>query len=118
MLAGQQGLVYKYFSELSPSEMEKYDCRPNIGGDQRFVSERGNVLGVSTPNLNDWVCQILRNGSVTEEKSSSDSQLSCIVKLYDKNINAFKLNEQITFIGVLEFTMPDPENAEMQEKAM
>jgi len=29
--------------------------------------------------------------------------MSAIVKLYDKNINNFKLNEQISFIGVLEF---------------
>jgi len=44
--------------------------------------------------------------------------LSCVVKLYDKNISAFKLNEQITFIGVLEFKAPEPENAEMQEQAV
>lgn len=29
--------------------------------------------------------------------------MSAIVKLYDRNINSFKLNEQVTFIGVLEF---------------
>lgn len=29
--------------------------------------------------------------------------MSAIIKLYDKNISAFKLNEQISFIGVLEF---------------
>jgi len=32
--------------------------------------------------------------------------MSAIIKLYDKNINSFKLNEQISFIGILEFNPP------------
>lgn len=48
-------MVYKYYSDLTIEEMQKYQCRPDIGADQRFVQGRGNVLGVSTPNLNDWV---------------------------------------------------------------
>ena len=58
---------------------------------------------VSTPNLNQWVGQILKQGEVDPKKTDTDSQLGCIVKLYDRHINAFKLNEQITFIGILEF---------------
>lgn len=65
------------------------------------MSERGNILGISMPNVNDWVDQILKDGFPSEEKQSPPK--SAIIKLYDKNINAFKLNEQITFIGVLEF---------------
>lgn len=56
---------------------------------QQNMSERGNILGVSVPNLNKWAAQ--------------PSQISAIVKLYDKNMNKFKLNDQVTFIGVLEF---------------
>ena len=65
------------------------------------MSERGNVLGVSIPNLNNWVDQILKEGAPSNK--SQRAAKSAIIKLYDKNINAFKLNEQITFIGVLEF---------------
>ena len=102
----ESGMVYKYFSELSNDELSKYDCRPDISGAQQFMSERGNVLGVSMPNVNDWVDQILRDGHPSTEKSRQ-SQKSAIIKLYDKNVNAFRLNEQITFIGVLEFKLPD-----------
>ena len=90
--AGNSGLTYKYYSDLSADEMQKYS-RPNIGQDQRFVQGRGNVLGVSTPNLNQWVGQILKQGEVVPDTTDHDNQLGCIVKLYDKNINAFKLNE-------------------------
>jgi hypothetical protein len=65
------------------------------------MSERGNVLGISIPNLNNWVDQILKEGAPSNKFQSPAK--SAIIKLYDKNINAFKLNEQITFIGVLEF---------------
>lgn len=37
--------------------------------------------------------------------------MSAIVKLYDKHLNNFKLNEQISFIGVLEFKAQEkPQN--------
>lgn len=97
----EQGLIYKYYSELSESEIQRFDCRPDFHGSQSFMSERGNILGISMPNVNDWVDQILKDGFPSEEKQSPPK--SAIIKLYDKNINAFKLNEQITFIGVLEF---------------
>jgi len=95
-------LIYKYYSELSPSDLNRFDCRPDFHGPaQQFMSERGNVLGVSIPNLNNWVDQILKEGAPSNKSQSAAK--SAIIKLYDKNINAFKLNEQITFIGVLEF---------------
>lgn len=96
--------------------MQKYACRPDIGQDQRFVQGRGNVLGVSTPNLNQWVGQILKSGEVDPKKTEMDNQLGCIVKLYDKNVNAFKLNEQITFIGILEFKQEDDNQPINEEK--
>jgi hypothetical protein len=55
------------------------------------MSERGNVLGVSIPNLNNWVDQILKEGAPSNKSQSAAK--SAIIKLYDKNINAFKLNE-------------------------
>lgn len=45
---------------------------------------------MSLPNVNAWVA--------AEEK-----QKQCLIKLYDQNIRAFKLNDVVTFIGVLEF---------------
>lgn len=37
------------------------------------------------------------------QMATQEKQMSAIIKLYDRNINSFKLNEQITFIGILEF---------------
>ena len=57
-------MVYKYFSELSDADHENYQCGANIQEDAHLVQERGNVLGVSTPNLNNWVRQILQTGTI------------------------------------------------------
>lgn len=72
------------------------------------MRERGAVLGVSAPNINEWVLDIMKDGAPKDNQiNQKPSQISSIIKLYDKNINAFKLNEQITFIGVLEFRVPE-----------
>lgn len=98
--------------------MSSFDCRPDLyspmGTAKEFMQERGNVLGVSIPNVNEWVLDILRGGVPENQHigQPQSTQHSCIVKLYDKNINAFKLNEQITFIGVLEFKMPTQQENE------
>ena len=83
--------------------MQKYDLQPDPHNSQNFMFERGNVLGVSVPNLNDWVDQTLQNGTPSLNGQKQAPAKSCVIKLYDKNINAFKLNEQISFIGILEF---------------
>lgn len=59
----QKGTVYKYFSELTDEDMKKYELQPDPHSNQQFMFERGNVLGVSVPNLNDWVDQTLKSGS-------------------------------------------------------
>lgn len=60
----ESGLIYKYYSELTSSELNRFDCRPDFHGSaQKFMSERGNVLGVSIPNVNDWVDYILKEGA-------------------------------------------------------
>ena len=55
------------------------------------------------PNMNSWVDQILRNGAPDGTNEHKDVSKSCVIKLYDQDTNAFKLNDQITFIGILEF---------------
>lgn len=65
-----------------------------------YASERGTLLGVSLPNVSQWL-------TGTEEKAKS-----CLIKLYDENIRAFKLNDVVTFIGILEF---NPSTAEEQK---
>lgn len=80
-------LFYKYYTELSQEQMQYYDTQ-HI--DNQFASERGTVLGVSLPNVNTWLCN--------EEKPKQ-----CLIKLYDDNIRAFKLNDVVTFIGIFEF---------------
>ena len=107
-------MVYKYFSELTPEDIRNYECRPDLhsgfGNETSHMQERGNVLGVSVPNINEWVVDIVKDGAPKpcQAEPTHQSQNSAIIKLYDKNVNQFKLNEQITFIGVLEFKMPQP----------
>jgi len=62
--------------------------------DAQFASERGTVLGVSLPNVSPWMII----GGAKEERAKQ-----CLIKLYDENIRRFKLNEVVTFIGILEF---------------
>ncbi len=45
-------LFYKYYSELSNEQMDKYETNMI---DQEYASERGNVLGVTLPNINAWI---------------------------------------------------------------
>jgi hypothetical protein len=59
-----------------------------------FASERGTVLGVSLPNITRWM---------SGNSSSDEKPKQCLIKLYDDKIRAFKLNEVVTFIGILEF---------------
>lgn len=51
----ESGMVYKYYSELTEQDMARYECRPDFHGSQEYMSERGNILGISMPNVNDWV---------------------------------------------------------------
>jgi hypothetical protein len=114
-----EGLVYKYYSELSTEETSHFNCRPDITSydGKAFVQDRGNILGVSTPNLNRWVKDILETGDIkTEQDIQQERPMSAIVKLYDRNINSFKLNEQVTFIGVLEFNHQQQEKPQSQDQ--
>ncbi len=43
------------------------------------------------PNANSWI---------TNEDTRPKS---CLIKVYDENVRAFKLNDVVTFIGILEF---------------
>jgi hypothetical protein len=65
-------MVYKYFSELSEADMKQYECRPDLrsgfGNSQSFMQERGNVLGVSVPNVNDWVLDIVKDGAPKDQQ--------------------------------------------------
>jgi hypothetical protein len=43
-------------------------------------------------------------------------QQQCLLKLYDKDTRAFKLNDVVTFIGILEFSPPGPaQDSQMTE---
>ena len=108
------GVVYKYYTELNKDEQEYYECSPvldpGIGVWQAYMQERGNMLGVSIPNVNQWVLDILKQGKVKDNQNNEEvkqHQNECLLKVYDKSINSFKLNEQVTLIGVLEFKVPE-----------
>ena len=85
-------VFYKYYTDLNEDLVKNYDTTTL---DQRFAQERTTVLGVSVPNQNSWIG--------FEEKRPK----SCLIKLYDENVRAFKLNEIVTFIGVLEFNQTE-----------
>jgi hypothetical protein len=40
---------------------------------------------------------------------------TALVKLYDENVRAFKLNDNVTFIGVLEFNQREPGDIHMSD---
>jgi len=64
-------MVYKYFSELTPADMQQYECRPDLhsGSDTKsFMQERGNVLGVSVPNVNEWVLDIVKGNAPKDQQ--------------------------------------------------
>ena len=58
-------------------------------------------MGVSVPNLNPWCQQLLKEGAATQ--GINQSPVSSLLKLYDGHISKYKLNEQVSFIGILEF---------------
>ncbi len=56
------------------------------------------------PNVNTWLV-----------KEQEKRPKTCLVKLYDKDVRAFKLNDSVTFIGILEFTKKeDQEEMKME----
>jgi hypothetical protein len=50
------------------------------------------------PNANQWL-------GVDEKRPKS-----CLIKLYDDNVRAFKLNDVVTFIGILELPQHSEES--------
>ena len=85
-------LFYKYYTELSDAQLQAFETN-HI--DNMFASERGTVLGISLPNCNPWL-----------SAEDNDKPKQCLIKLYDSDIRAFKLNDVVTFMGVLEFSDP------------
>jgi hypothetical protein len=63
------------------------------------MQERSNVLGISVPNLNPWAQQFLK----TTGSPDACPPLGCILKLYDGDQKHFKLCEQMSCFGILEF---------------
>ena len=89
-------LVYKYFAELSPEQIQEYTMDEAPSSQQPPI-ERGNMLASSLIHLQGWT-------GPSAAPSSSGITQKVLIKLYDKDIRAFKLNEMVTVIGVLEYT--------------
>ena len=107
---------------MNKEEQDYFECKPvldpGLGVWQAYMQERGNMKGVSIPNVNQWVKDIIKNGKATQHDSVArkrEPKRDCLLKLYDNKINAFKLNEQVSFIGVLEFKMPTDNEKETVE---
>ena len=90
-----QPLVYKYFAELSQEQLSEYATNEPPMSQQPI--ERGNMLASSVVHMQGWT------GPNAAPTGSGITQ-KVLIKLYDKDIHAFKLNEMVTVIGVLEYT--------------
>jgi len=107
-------VVYKYFTELSAEQLEQQQA--NQEPDQAMHLERANLLGQSTRCIMPWASNQesakIEVGNddeiITTSAKAGNAQQQCLLKLYDKNIREFKLNDFVTFIGILEYLPPPP----------
>lgn len=102
-----QGLVIKYFNELTDEQSRNYGGQDPAGfgvPSKQYMHERGNSLGVSIKNVNGWVQQ-----AIDRPMQPQGDGISCLLKLYDQNMTKFKLNDCVTFVGILEFKNSDSE---------
>ena len=60
--------------------------------------ERGNMLASSLIHLQGWT------GGDASQPSAQGMTQKVLLKLYDKDIRGFKLNEVVTFVGILEYS--------------
>ena len=94
---GKRPLVYKYFSELTNEQADGFDMMAEPGK-MTGTMERGNLLASSVVHLQPWA---------TDSKAAAKGlSQKVIVKVYDGDRGTFKLNDTVTFIGVLEYTAP------------
>ena len=93
----EKPLVYKYFSELSQTQLTSYDLEADPA-QMAGTLERGNVLASSIIHLQPWAS--------TGASTCQGLQQKVLVKLYDSDRGGFKLNDVVTFVGVLEYTAP------------
>ena len=64
---------------------------------QTVALERGNILASSLIHVQSWA------GPHAAPSSEGIAQ-KVLIKLYDEDTRAFKLNDMVTFIGVLEYS--------------
>ena len=101
-------LVYKYFSELSDAQVASYDLEADPS-QMAGTLDRGNVLASSIIHLQPWAS--------TGQCTSQGLQQKVLVKLYDSDRGSLKLNDTVTFVGVLEYT-PSNEPPASQDSHM
>lgn len=63
------------------------------------MSTRGNLVCIQQPNLNPWVKKELGITGNFEENVGL-----CVMKMYDGDLESFKLNQSAEFIGTLSYT--------------
>ena len=59
--------------------------------------ERGNILATSLVHMQGWA-------GPSSAPSAQGMTQKVLLKLYDKDIGAFKLNDMVTCIGVLDYS--------------
>ena len=58
-------------------------------------------MAVSEPYKADWLKQI------TKQENQMNQGIACLLKLYEDDINKWKLNETISVYGILEIPIRD-----------
>ena len=61
-------MVYKYYSDLSQEELDRYDMA-DFHTHQPYMQDRGAYLGVSAPNVNEWIMDIMKDGSPKDDQN-------------------------------------------------
>lgn len=83
-------LYYKYYSQLSDDQMQLYDTQSMEN--QTYAQERGTLLGITVPNTAKWLSSEIEGPAK-----------GCLIKVYDEMNRLHKLNDIVTFVGLLEY---------------
>lgn len=77
--------IYKYFSTISDEQADLFNNSEPNGTN---TLERSNLLGATIVSQSPWIAK--------------QQRLQCLLKLYDKDIREFKLQDCVTFVGIFE----------------
>ena len=87
---------YKYCEFLESKNVTDYQVQIS---QEAFTFERSTLLCTKVPNATPWF------SALRGDSSNLGQTRACHIKLYDELIGQFRLNENIEFVGVLNYTI-------------